>query len=75
MLEERNGNWEKALRLLSSAILNDTTKCGESLSKLSLGELVAEALEFSHRGTLVDDEYTYKKELKTTTVSNENITS
>jgi hypothetical protein len=75
MLEERNSNWEKALRLLSSAILNDNIKSGESLSKLSLGELVAEALEFSHRGALVDDEYTYKKEVKTVTVSNENVIS
>ena len=53
MAEERNQNWELALRLMSSWILEHI---GQSVQKDdNLGTLVASALEATRLGPLVDD--------------------
>lgn len=58
MLEERNENWEKALRMISSWVLSKESH-PDSQQELpsNLGTLVGQALEFIRQGPLVDDEF------------------
>lgn len=55
MLEERNTNWELALRILASWVLSSQKKSVESPEKL--GDLVGGALEAIKSGSLMSDEF------------------
>lgn len=54
MLEERNENWEKALRLLSFWILSDKKLTVDA--SINLGELVSKALVATQQGPLLCDD-------------------
>ncbi len=61
MLEERNKNWEVALKLLSQWILKNQLSSSHHHIPDNLGELVSSALEATKQGYLIDDEYTEKR--------------
>ena len=54
MIEERSANWEHALRQLSTWILAEH---GEAKASDNIGSLVADALEITHRGPMIDDQF------------------
>ena len=62
LLEERNANWELALKLLSTWVLKQTSNNTKIPS--SLGELVAAALETSKSGPLIDPKDDFSEEYR-----------
>ena len=62
MLEERLGNWEKALKSLSYWVLKQENINPKLKGEEALGELVSSALEITGLDSLVEDEFSTKHE-------------